>query len=89
MTPEVESLTRYLAEMKEAPRLHVNGHEYSNAILTVDFGEPLNGVHLSSERTNELTSLMKSAAKSISRRRGGIRVHHDNHHGVYWTSVAA
>lgn len=87
MTPEVENLLRYLSEQEEKPRLHVNGHEYSNALLTVDFGQPLSGVHLSSERINELTNRMKVAAKTLTRRRGNIRVHHDNHN-VYWASIA-
>lgn len=88
MTSEVENLRSYLSRQEENPILHINGNDHSNALLAVDFGQPTKGVHLSVERHHELTNLMKAAAKTLTRRRGSIRVHYDNHHGVFWASTA-
>ncbi len=87
MTVEVEALRDFLSKQPEAPRLHINGPDYITAMLSVDFGQPLGGIYLSADRGNELTSLMRSAAKSITRRRGAIRVNFDNNHGVFFASL--
>lgn len=89
MSTEVEALKNWVASQSDAPRLHVNGNDHPTALITVDFGQPKTGVHLSSERGNELSSLLKAAAKSITRRRGSIRVNYDNHHGVMWASISS
>jgi hypothetical protein len=86
---EVEALKEFLAQQEDAPRLHINGNDYPTALVTVDFGQPLRGVSISTERGNELSSLMKAAAKKLTRRRGAIRVNYDNHHGVFWASISS
>lgn len=89
MTSEVEALRRFLSEQDEKPTLHVNGHECPTALLSVDYGQPIRGVNISAERGNELTSLMKAAARAVTRRRGSVRVHYDNNHGVFWATLVA
>jgi hypothetical protein len=86
---EVETLKRWVAQQEDAPRLHINGNEHPTALITVDFGQPTSGINLSNDRGNELSSLLKAAAKSLTRRRGSVRVNFDHHHGVMWASITA
>lgn len=85
---ELATLTSYLSAQTDAPRLHVNGSEHPTALLVVDFGQPLAGIQMNHDRFSELSGLMKSAAKSLLKRRGQIRVNYDNQHGVVWAALA-
>ena len=69
---EVEALTNWIAAQNDKPRLHINGNDHPTALVTVDFGQPLNGINLSNDRGNELSNLIKAAAKSLTRRRGSV-----------------
>jgi hypothetical protein len=89
MNHDVEALKTFLDQQPEKPRLHINGGDFPFAILSVDYGQPLSGVLISSERGNELTSLMRIAAKTMTKRRGSIRVNFDNSHGVFYASMAS
>lgn len=86
---ELNDLRRFLATFHERPILHVNGHEHPTALITVDFGQPKGGVSIPTDRGHELTSLLKAAARSVTRRKGNVRAHYDNQHGVFWASVSA
>jgi hypothetical protein len=86
---EVETLKNWIAEQNDSPRLHINGNDHPTALITVDFGQPISGIQLSNDRGNELSALLKAAAKSVNRRRGNVRVNFDHHHGVMWASVSA
>ena len=86
---EVEALTNFVAAQEDRPVLHINGNDHPTAIITVDFGQPLRGVTISNDRGNELSRLIKDATKSLSRRRGQIRVNFDSHHGVFWSSISS
>jgi hypothetical protein len=69
--------------------VHVNGSGFPNAVLTVDFGNPLTPTKLVQHETNILTSLMRDATREMVRKKEtSIRVSADTNNGlVYWTSI--
>lgn len=85
---DVEALKNWVSAQTDAPKLHINGNDHPTALVVVDFGQPLRGTQMTSERSAEISNLLKAAAKSLTRRRGQIRAQYDNHHGVYWASIS-
>lgn len=76
------------------PTLHVNGPQFSNAVLTVDFGKPTKGTKLTAEQAAELARRMIAATRKVCRlpepaegARNNVRINNDRDEGVYWTSV--
>lgn len=69
------------------PTLHVNGAEYRNAILTVDFGEPLEPFVLSSDDLQELVTRMRGLAREVLGRDATININPDKNRGIMWASV--
>lgn len=89
MNSDIAALNTFLAAQTENPKLHVNGSDYPFALLAVDYGQPKGGVSISTDKGNELTSLMRNAAKSLLKRKGSVRVNFDNHHGVFYASLSS
>lgn len=85
---EMENLRKWVERQAESPTLHINGNDHPTALITVDFGQPLTGVSMTSERSGELSALARAAAKSLTRRRGQLRTSYDNHRGVFWVSIS-
>lgn len=68
--------------------VHVNGPSSEAAIITVDFGSPLEGpVKMSPDQTSDLTELMKEVAAEFYTPDASIRVSYDPSNGVYWASL--
>lgn len=86
---EIETLQKWVSQQADKPRLYINGNDYPTALITVDFGQPKGGISLSNDRGNELSTLLKNAAKALSRRRGPVRVNFDHHHGVMWAALSS
>lgn len=75
-------------ELGVNPVIHVNGHSFPMALVTVDFGSPLKHVKLSPDQAGELTDRLKRLAREVLGREANVRVSHDGPNGVYWASVA-
>ncbi len=69
------------------PTIHVNGHHYPQAVISVDFGQPLRSAKLSQEQSADLIVYMRRATSDVMGRDSNVRVSYDHQHGVYWTSV--
>lgn len=87
--PEFESFVQWLNRLNPAkPILHVNGPSFASAVLTVDFGAPLNEpVVLTAEQTAELVTGLKTAARSLYRYDVNVRVQNDLSNGIWWASI--
>lgn len=70
------------------PTVHVNGHTFSTAYVTVDFGTPLSPISMTDEQTSELTERLRELAREVVGRPMNIRISHDPFNGVYWASAA-
>lgn len=70
------------------PNVHLNGRDHSTAILTVDFGSPLDESNkLSPEQNADLITKMKTLTKSLYKSEVNVRVQNDQSNGVWWTSI--
>ena len=89
-TSEIEDFKSWLANLESAPKLHVNGPGYSMAVVTVDFGTPLEEVvaKITVEQNAELMSRMKTLTRSLHKSEVNVRVQNDTNNGVWWTTVA-
>lgn len=92
ISPAMSDLQKLLDSMAFPYSIHVNGKEHPGAVLTVDFGAPLQSVRLNSEQNQELAGALRRAAKEVMRGRENrdmnIRVSSDNYGGlIYWASV--
>ncbi len=88
---DVASLREYLTSLQlgVSPTVHVNGHNFQMALVTVDFGQPLKSAKLNSEQNAEFTDRLKRLAREVlGRETVNIRVSYDSAHGVYWASVS-
>jgi len=85
---ELDEFKQWLASLEmNNPTLHENGPNYATAILTVDFGEPLEEVNLTPERTAELVSRLRNATKLVCKKDVNVRVQNDTINGIWWTSI--
>lgn len=90
-TADVASLREYLASLQlgVTPTVHVNGHAFQMALVTVDFGQPLKSAKLNQEQNAEFTDRLKRLAREVlGRETANIRVSYDGSHGVFWASVS-
>lgn len=83
----VVELREWLATL-EGPTaaVHVNGPQYSHAVLVVDFGSPLKPVKLSPEQTQDLVGRMRRATRDLLQRETRIGLFNDQSNGVWWTT---
>jgi hypothetical protein len=65
MNHDVEALKTFLDQQPEKPRLHINGGDFPFAILSVDYGQPLSGVLISSERGIDPRQLRQLARRVL------------------------
>lgn len=88
-TADVSSLKEWLAslDLPVKPAIHINGHAFTSAVLTVDFGSPLKPVKLSFEQNQELMERMRKLTRDVLGREGNVRISHDAPNGIYWASV--
>lgn len=70
------------------PSIHVNGISHPTAVVTVDFGAPLQPVRLTQEQVQELMARMRKATKDLFGSEINVRVSSDHHNGVFWSSVS-
>lgn len=90
---DTASLAEFLAglDLGYTPTIHVNGHAYQMALVTVDFGQPLKPVKLNPEQNAEFTDRLRKLAREVLNRgeNANVRVSHDLTAGlVYYASVA-
>lgn len=69
------------------PSLHINGSSYHQAVVTVDFGEPLDPVRLTNDQMHDLVSNMRSLTRDVIGRDASVNINTDNSRGVYWASI--
>lgn len=86
---ELDDFKTWLASLEGRPILHVNGAGYTSAVLTVDFGAPLQEVKIDQDVSGELTTRMRAATRSLCRGNdANIRIQTDTSNGmIWWTSI--
>jgi hypothetical protein len=87
---ELEDLRAWLLRlgMVAKPTVHVNGTAHSMAVITVDFGTPLDEqTKLTSEQNAELMTRMRSLTKVMHTADVNVRVQNDLSNGIWWASV--
>jgi hypothetical protein len=92
-TVDTASLAEFLAslDLGVTPTIHVNGHAFQMALVTVDFGQPLKSIKLNPEQNSEFTDRLRKLAREVLNRgdAAAVRVSHDLTGGlVYYASVA-
>lgn len=88
---DVKPLREYLdtLELGVNPTIHINGHAFASALVTVDFGQPLKPAKLNQDQGAVFSDLLRKLAREIvNRENANIRVSYDNINGVYWASIA-
>jgi len=75
-------------EMGGKNPVHINGHHYPTAVVTVDLGLPVKGNKLTSDQSNELNQRLKKLTREVIGKDVAVRVNSDSNNGIYWTSVA-
>lgn len=85
---ELEDFRLWLTGLDSKPILHINGPNYPTAVITVDFGTPLEDVKLSPELAGDLVNRMRTATKTLCRdKEANARVQSDNSNGIWWSSI--
>jgi hypothetical protein len=86
---EIEDFKIWLKTLPTAPKLHVNGAEYSAAIISIDFGTPLEEApKMTTEQNAELVAKMKSSTRFLYNKPDmNVRVQSDTNNGIWWTSI--
>jgi len=86
---ELEEFKLWLADLEGHPLLHVNGPAFATAVLTVDFGTPLEECKISPEASGELTNRMRLVTKILCKEKdaSNVRVQTDTSNGIWWASV--
>lgn len=84
-----KEMDTFLANMNTPVKgkLHINGSAFQNAVLTVDFGEPIQSFRLNNDQMHELVSNMRSLARDVLGRDASINIMSDSSRGIYWASV--
>lgn len=83
----IDSFKDWLANFPVgSPIAKINGSAFAGAVVTVDFGSPLEPVKLGAEHNQELHARMKELTTSLTGRRN-VRVQFDHNNGVYWASI--
>jgi hypothetical protein len=87
---EVEDFKSWLMSlgMTHSPKLHVNGVSHSMAVVTIDFGTPLEELtKMTSEQNAELMARLKNLTKSLHKNDVNVRVQNDTNNGIWWSTV--
>lgn len=89
---DTASLADYLAglDLGVNPTIHVNGHAFQMALVTVDFGQPLKSIKLNQEQNAEFTDRLRKLGREVLGRgeNAAVRVSHDLTAGlVYYVSA--
>lgn len=82
----IDDFTRWLEGVGGSPKLHVNGPSFSTAVVSVDFGSPLEPVRLSQDVSSEMHSRLRELTTDLTGRRS-VRIQFDHLNGVYWASI--
>ena len=86
---EADDFSAWLATLGATPKLHVNGGGYSTAVITVDFGTPLDeSPKMTPEQNAELVARMKTLTKTFHKSDVNVRVQNDSANGIWWSTVA-
>ena len=84
---ELDEFKQWLVDLDGHPRLHVNGPAFATAVLTVDFGTPLEEHRLSPEASGELTNRLRLVTKVLCKEKDNVRVQTDTSNGIWWSSI--
>lgn len=87
---DIEVFQAWLATFANSPKLHINGPNFSTAVLTVDFGSPIHDdTKLASEQIGELVNRMRSLTKTLSKdHEVMVRIQSDTATGIWWSAVS-
>jgi hypothetical protein len=66
--------------------VHVNGAAHPTAIVTIDFGVPLNPVRLSQEEEGVLADHLRAATLAVLDREQRIGFYRDTTNGIWWST---
>jgi hypothetical protein len=69
------------------PTIHVNGTSNPTAVITVDFGSPIQSVRLSQDQVQDLMTRMRKTSREMFSHEVNIRVSSDHQNGIFWASV--
>jgi hypothetical protein len=88
---DVKPLREYLSslELGVTPTIHINGHAFTSALVSVDFGQPLKPAKLNQDQGAVFSEMLRKLAREIvNRENANIRISYDSSNGVYWASIA-
>lgn len=87
--PELDDFKLWLESLETRPILHVNGPNYTTAVVTVDFGTPLEEDKTTTpEITGELVTRLRSLTRHLCKGNdSSIRVQNDSSNGIWWSSI--
>lgn len=88
---ELAELTTFLStiECEVKPTVHVNGSAYASALVSIDFGSPINQFRLTSDDNTEVTERLRRLSRAIvGRETANIRISHDGQNGIFYASLA-
>lgn len=87
---DTSSLVAYLEglDLGVKPTVHVNGHSFAMALVTVDFGTPIKSAKIPSDHAQEFSDRLRKLACDVLGRETNIRISHDGANGVYWAGIA-
>ncbi len=88
--PDLTELKTFLETIEATvpPSIHINGTNYPNCVLAVDFGQPLKPTKLSNEQQGELGAHLKRATKIVMNKEVNVRVSSDPQTGIWWTTAS-
>ncbi len=88
-TYSTDSIENFLGRITTATKgsVHVNGSTFQNALVTVDFGEPIPPYRLTGEQMQGLVAEMRSLALAVINRDVNVNIHSDNSRGIFWAAV--
>ena len=74
-------------ELGVSPTIHVNGAEFTDCVLTLDFGTPLKGIKLTPEQSTEVATRLRNVTRLVMQKDVKIGVNTDHSNGVWWTNI--
>jgi hypothetical protein len=70
-----------------SPAVHINGAEFTDCVLSVDFGTPLKGIRLTTEQNAEMVNRLRNVTKHVMNKEVKVGVLNDHSNGIWWTTI--
>jgi type IV secretory pathway ATPase VirB11/archaellum biosynthesis ATPase len=88
---EASALHQFITDLnlKAVPSIHINGPAFASAIVTVDFGAPLEPVKLTSDENAEISERLRELTRTVISREVPVQIETDTKNGlVYWSRLS-